>query len=171
MTETKTIDELVAQAARSLGYSDLKEEQKVVLKAFVGGRDVFVSLPTGYGKSLCYALLPWIFDMRRGFVERTSICMIVSPLIALMKDQSTSFTAKGICAAYVSDKESTNKETRRKVVKGECQLVFISPEALFLTTEWRKMLSGDYYRKHLVGFIVDEAHCVKKWYVGKQAYA
>ena len=72
--------------------------------------------------------------MRRGLVERTSVCMIVSPLIALMKDQSTSFTAKDITATYVSDKESTNKETRCKIVKGECQLVFISPEALFLAS-------------------------------------
>lgn len=160
-----SIDEVITKAAGSLGYSDLKQEQKLALKAFVGERDVFVALPTGYGKSLCYALLPLIFDMRRGLVERTSICMVVSPLIALMKDQSISFTAKGISAAYVSDKESTDKETRRKIVKGEYQLVFISPEALFLATEWRRMLSGDYYRKHLVGFIVDEAHCVKKWYI------
>ena len=43
--------------------------------------------------------------------------------------------------------------------------MFISPEALFLTAEWRGMLSSDLYRRYLVGFIVDEAHCVKKWYV------
>jgi ATP-dependent DNA helicase RecQ len=163
MAEGASVDVLMVKAAQSLGYSDLKREQKVVIKAFVEGKDVFVTLPTGYGKSLCYALLPWIFDMRRGLAEKTSICMIVSPLIALMKDQSTSFTAKGISATYISDKEATNKGTKRKIVKGEYQLVFISPEALFLATEWRRMLAGDYYRKHLVGFIVDEAHCVKKW--------
>ena len=49
---------------------------------------MFVSLPTGYGKSLCYALLPLIFDKRREAVERRSIVMVVSPLIALRKDQS-----------------------------------------------------------------------------------
>ena len=170
MAESPSIDELIVKAAQSLGYSDLKQEQKAVLKSFVEGKDVFVALPTGYGKSLCYALLPWIFDMKRGLVEKTSICMIVSPLIALMKDQSTSFTSKGISAAYVSDKESTDRDTKRKIIKGECQLVFISPEALFLATEWRRMLSGDYYRKHLVGFIVDEAHCVKKWYANDNSH-
>ena len=89
--------------------------------------------------------------------------MIVSPLIALMKDQSSSFTEKGIVSGYVSDKESTDKETKRKIVKGECQLVHISPEALFLSTECRRMLSRDHYRENLVGFTVDEAHCVRKW--------
>ena len=156
-----TIDE----AASSLGYTRLKDEQKEALHAFVSGKDVFVSLPTGYGKSLCYALLPYVFDVKRGLVEKTSIVMIVSPLIALMKDQSASFTRKGISAGYVSDKESTDRETRRKILRGEFQLVFISPEALFLATEWRRMLAGDLYGKNLVGFVVDEAHCVKKWYV------
>ena len=136
-----------------------------MLKSFVEGRDVFVSLPTGYGKSLCYALLPAIFNMRNRLTEKTSICLIVSPLIALMKDQSVLFAQKGITAAFVSDKETTDKETRRRIRRGECQLVFISPEALFLTAEWRGMLSSDLYRRYLVGFIVDEAHCVKKWYV------
>lgn len=128
---------------------------------------MFVSLPTGYGKSLCYALLPSIFNTKNGVTERTSICLIVSPLIALIKDQSCFFTQKGISAAFVSDKETTDQECRRGIHKGEYQLVFVSPEALFLTTEWRGMLSSDIYRRFLVGFIVDEAHCVKKWYVDR----
>ena len=55
-----------------------------------------MSIPTGYGKSLCYALLPFIFDVKRGLVEKKSIAMVVSPLIALMKIQSGSFTRKSI---------------------------------------------------------------------------
>ena len=160
---------ILDEAAASLGYT-LKNEQKKVLHAFVSGRDVFVCLPTGYGKSLCYALLPSVFDMQLGLVEKTSIVMVVSPLIALMKDQSMSFTRKGITTGYVSDRESTDRETRRKVLRGEFQLVFISPEALFLATEWRRMLAGDVYGKNLVGFVIDEAHCVKKWYVSTVYY-
>lgn len=45
--------------------------------------------------------------------------------------------------------------------------MFISPEALFLATEWRRMIAGDLYGKNLMEFVVDEAHCVKKWYVCK----
>ena len=102
------IERIVVEAAASFGYSCLKDEQEKALKAFAGGNDVFVSLPTGYGKSLCYALLTSIFDKKRRLTEKESIAMIVSPLIALMKDQSSSFTEKGIVSGYVSDKESTN---------------------------------------------------------------
>ena len=163
MANEKDLDKIIMDASVSFGYNELKVEQHQALKAFVEGRDVFVAIPTGYGKSLCYALLPAIFDSKKGLVGKTSICMIVSPLIALMKDQSNVFIKKGISSGFVSDIESINKDMKRKIRKGECQLVFIIPEALFLDTEWRRMLSSDLYRTNLVGFIVDEAHCVKKW--------
>ena len=79
-----------------------------------------------------------------------------------MRDQVASFTSIGMVAAYVND-EAPNRDAQRKIKHGECQLVFISPEALFRTLEWRGMLSTDMYRNNLVGFVVDEAHCVKKW--------
>jgi superfamily II DNA helicase RecQ len=107
---------LSTNTASSIGYPLLKLEQRRVLKAFVEGRAIFVSLPTGYGKSLGYALLPTVFDLKHRQKERTSIVMIVSPSIALMKDQASMFTEKGISAGYASDKESTDKETRRKVL-------------------------------------------------------
>ena len=104
------VDILIREVAVSLGYSSLKEEQKKVLRAFVEGKDVFVSLPLVYGKSLCYVLLPLIFDKLRETVERRLIVMVVSPLIALMKDQSTKFMKRGITAVYISDLESMDKE-------------------------------------------------------------
>lgn len=125
---------LITQSASYYGYADLKPEQKTVLKSFLQGKDVFVSLPTRYGKSLCYALLPSIFNTLKGLTDKTSICLVVSPLIALMKDQASFFTQKGISACFVSDNESTDKECKRNIHKGEFQLVFISPEALFLNT-------------------------------------
>lgn len=153
---------LVNAAARSVGYAELKEEQERAILSFLNGKDVFVSLPTGYGKSLCYGLLPKVFDMLRE-TPGASIAMVVSPLIALMKDQVDSFTAKGIKAGYVSDKEEEKGDTRRSIQKGECQLIFISPEALFGSLRWRRMLCTDHYRQNLVAFVVDEAHCVQKW--------
>ena len=68
-----------------LGYAHLKPEQVAVFNAFVGGRDVFAALPTGYGKSVCFAILPHVFDILRGFSG--SIVLCVSPLTSLMLDQ------------------------------------------------------------------------------------
>ena len=64
----------------------LKDKQKEAICSFVNGRDFFVILPTGYGKTLCYVLLPYVFDHLRG-ITRSSIVICVSPLISLMMDQ------------------------------------------------------------------------------------
>ena len=153
---------IIRDAASSLGYSSLKNEQKRAIEAFIGGKDVFVSLPTGYGKSLCFALLPLVFDMMRG-VDKASIAIIISPLISLMQDQVANFNRKGISSVCVSDKETTSKESRRNILKGRYQLIFMSPESLFRNLDWRRMLSTDVYMKNLIAFVVDEAHCVTKW--------
>ena len=155
------IDAAIAKAASTLGFT-LKPEQERCLRKFVGGKDVFVSLPTGFGKSLCFILLPPIFDVLRE-VNGKSIVLVVSPLIALMKDQVETIKEMGITAAYISDKESTTASTRQGIKRGVYQIVFVSPEALFLGIEWRSMLSTSVYHLHLVGFIIDEAHCIMKW--------
>ena len=74
-------------AAEELGFSELTPEQAVVVENFVRGRDVFVSLPTGSGKSLCYGVLPVLFD-RLQRSDHRAIVVVVSPLISLMKDQT-----------------------------------------------------------------------------------
>ena len=78
-------------AANELGYRQLKPEQADVIETFVKGRDVFAVLPTSYGKSLCYGCLPLVFDRLHDGEER-SIVVVVSPLIAIMKDQASSVT-------------------------------------------------------------------------------
>ena len=62
----EAVETVVAAAAESLGYDSLKTEQQRVVTEFVLGRDVFVALPTGFGKSLCYACLPRAFDSLKG---------------------------------------------------------------------------------------------------------
>ena len=131
------------------------------ISQFASGKDVFVSLPTGYGKSLCYTILPALFDWLHS-VEKKSIILVVSPLRALMKDQVAS---TGIAATCISDKESTAYSTKKAVQEGRMQVILISPEALFCGTEWRRLLCTDVYRHNLVAFVVDEAHCIKEWYV------
>ena len=67
------------------------------------------------------------------------------------------------CEPSLSDKESLDSTSIEKIKKGDHQLLFISPEALFASLEWRRMLGGDVYGENLVAFAVDEAHCVTKW--------
>ncbi len=77
-------------------------------------------LPTGYGKSLCYEILPIVFDELRG-VEKKSIILVVSPLSALMKDQVADASSLGIAAAYVT--ASSNK---KDIQEGKVQVIFVS---------------------------------------------
>ena len=79
------IHQCIQLSGKKLSFPHIKEEQLQVVKAFVEGKDVFVSLPTGAGKSLCFALLPLVFDSLHQQCGR--IAVIVSPLIALMQDQ------------------------------------------------------------------------------------
>ena len=152
--------EAIETAAKTLGYNGVKPEQERVMSSFLRGADVFVALPTGYGKSLCYAALPCAFDCVRSV--QGSIALIVSPLLALMKDQVAVYSSKGLAAAYVSS-EPENRLMRQGVLEGRYQLVFISPESLFASGKWREMLQEEPYVSRLVAFVIDEAHCVKKW--------
>ena len=81
-----TGENALAIAAQALGYSTLKDKQIEVVRNFLEGHDVFGVLPTGYGKSICFACLPLIFDHLSGLKE-SSIVIVVAPLVAIMKDQ------------------------------------------------------------------------------------
>ncbi len=80
---------------------------------------MFVSLPTGFGKSLCYIVLPNLFDVLRDDTCGNSIILVVSPLIALMKDQIGTIQKLGIRATHVSDKESMTTAVRQGIEKGD----------------------------------------------------
>ena len=93
-------EDAVKKAALSMGYSSLREKQKAAILGFIRGGDVFISLPTGSGKSLCYSILPFAFDTLKK--KSGSIVLVISPLISLMKDQIRSLDSKGITATLVS---------------------------------------------------------------------
>ena len=80
-----SISSVCTAIASSLGYHKLKDEQLEVMTSFLSGNDVFAVLPTGFGKSLCFACLPGAFDKLRK--SNGSIVLVISPLTALMKDQ------------------------------------------------------------------------------------
>ena len=114
----RAIQAAVAEAAKTLGYSELREDQKVVVKQFLSRNDVSVNLPTGSGKSLCYCLLPGDSDILRESksVETQSIVIVVSPFIALMKDQVRQMTEKGVSTLYFGE---TDETTVTKVCEGK----------------------------------------------------
>ena len=80
------IEAVARTVAAEAGYKNLKPEQVQAVVEFVRGRDVFVSLPTGYGKSLIYGILPAVIQLAQGRPPNTSIALIISPLSALMLD-------------------------------------------------------------------------------------
>ena len=150
----------VDEATRSLGFNQIKKLQDDAIMSFVAGNDTFVSLPTGYGKSLIYGCLPRVFDL---LYERScsSIVLVVCPLRALMKDQAETFKKLGLTAAYVGDKSISLD----LFVSGYIQLIFISPESLRKGSLWRNLLRNDVYQKYLMGIVIDEAHLIKTWLV------
>ena len=87
------IENILQQVVLSLGYSELKQHQKDAVVQFVSGKDVFVALPTGYGKSLVYGCLPLVFDIAMKCEKPSPIVVVMCPLKALMKDQAESFTS------------------------------------------------------------------------------
>ena len=147
----------IIQAADKLKYSPLKEEQKRCIEEFLKGRDVFVILPTGYGKSVCYSCIPSAYDIYHHTTG--SIIIVVSPLTALIQDQVGALTKHGIATGYV-DAES-DKEVKDNVNNGKYCIVFMSPE--LLVGKMRSIFGNPVYQKRLIGLIIDEAHCVIKW--------
>ena len=134
----REIEAAIAAAFGRLGYSAVKSEQLEAAREFVKGQDVFVSIPTGSGKSLCYGCLPLVYDSLRSKTRGSkSIVVVVSPLKALMLDQVRAFCAKGLESAYVSG-EDEGGAVARGVENGDYPLVFMSPEALVSSCRWRE---------------------------------
>jgi ATP-dependent DNA helicase RecQ len=144
-------------AADKLGIDDFHPQQRSALEAFLRGHDVFVNLPTGFGKSMIFQAAPFCWDFLRQATG--SIAIVISPLTALMKDQIDSLKRRGITAACLT--RDTELVTKSAINKGQFSLVFASPEAM--SASGRALLSADVYKKNLCGIFVDESHCVKKW--------
>ena len=91
-----------------------------------------------------------------------SICVCISPLTALMMDQQSKFASLGLLVEYVGESQN-DKSVIQRVLHGQVQLVYITPENIMDNPMYRNMLLSNIYREKLVGLIVDEAHCVKLW--------
>ena len=100
--------------------------------------------------------------------RKGSIAVIITPLIALMMDQKRSFKHRGITVEFVGEAQD-DENAAMHVLKGEIQLVYISPECILNNKKFRTMLQKNVYQERLVALVVDEAHCIQMW-LDKHAY-
>lgn len=145
---------LLASLKKVFGFSGFRPHQQVLVEGLMAGSDVFGVMPTGGGKSLCYQLPALVLD---------GTAVVVSPLIALMKDQVDGALAHGIRAAYLNSSLSPDEVGRveRDYRAGDLDLLYVAPERL-ATPGFVELLRGN-ARKGPSFFAIDEAHCISEW--------
>src|SRR4051794_9702049 len=136
------------------GFEQFKGGQKEAINSLLSGHDTFVIMPTGGGKSLCYQLPAMIMD---------GCAIIVSPLIALMKNQVDlvrSYSEKDNVAHFLNSSlnKAQIKEVKNDLLAGKTKLLYVAPETL------TKQENLDFFRDLQISFFaVDEAHCISEW--------
>ncbi len=144
-------DQLFAPLKQYFGFASFRPLQEEIIRDSLAGKDVFAVLPTGGGKSLCFQLPALV---------RPGLTVVVSPLIALMKDQVDALQAAGVAATFLNSSlgAGESRPRLRGLHNREFRLLYVAPERL--------MLSGflDDLKKWNVNlFAIDEAHCISEW--------
>src|SRR5882757_3685537 len=146
--DTRTLHHTLKQ---TFGYDSFRPLQEEIIADALAGRDVFALLPTGGGKSLCFQLPALL---------REGLTVVVSPLIALMKDQVDALTATGVAATFLnSTLDGPGARSRlRGLHQGEFRLLYAAPERLMLP-----FFLEDLQKWNVSLLAVDEAHCISEW--------
>ncbi len=141
------------------GYSAFRGQQEAAINQVLAGKDALVLMPTGGGKSLCYQI-PAIARAQQG----KGVCIVVSPLIALMHDQVGALHELGVPAAFLNSTLDASQagEVEQQMLRGELALLYVAPERLN-TPRFLALLQCLYEQKLLSLFAIDEAHCVSQW--------
>jgi ATP-dependent DNA helicase RecQ len=141
------------------GYSAFRGQQQAAIEQVLSGGDALVLMPTGGGKSLCYQI-PAILRAQQG----KGVCIVVSPLIALMHDQVGALDEVGVPAAFLNSSLDSQQagEVEQRMLRGELALLYVAPERLN-TPRFLALLQCLYEQKLLSLFAIDEAHCVSQW--------
>ncbi|MBX2952222.1 MAG: ATP-dependent DNA helicase RecQ [Leadbetterella sp.] len=149
---SESVEQRLKQNLKEIfGFDNFRGEQEKIIKSVIFGKNTFVIMPTGAGKSLCYQLPATV-------LEGTSI--VISPLIALMKNQVDQLTAYGVNAQFLNSTLNKSEMNRVKndVINGVCKLLYIAPESL------TKEDNLEFLKKAKISFVaVDEAHCISEW--------
>ena len=144
-------DNLYGILKSRFGYDSFREHQEEIIGNVLAGGDSLVLMPTGGGKSLCYQLPALVLD---------GVTLVVSPLIALMKDQVDALNHNGIAARYINSSLSAFEieRVRSQLLAGQVRILYVAPERLALPA-FRRFLSG----LNLSLIAIDEAHCISEW--------
>jgi ATP-dependent DNA helicase RecQ len=145
------MDEALAALRRFFGFEEFRGGQREVVEAVLEGHDAVVVMPTGGGKSLCYQLPA---------LMRDGVTVVVSPLIALMKDQVDALRARGLPATFINSSLDFDEQKERiaGVRRGDFKLLYVAPER-FRSSHFVETLR----RAEISLFAVDEAHCISEW--------
>ncbi len=152
--ENYTNKEIYSKLKNIFGYNSFKGEQLKIIKSLLKGKDCFVIMPTGGGKSLCYQLPALMLD---------GTAIIISPLIALMKNQVDAIRNFGTDLGIAHFLNSSLTRTEIKIVKddllsGKTKLLYVAPESL------TKEENIDFFQDINISFYaIDEAHCISEW--------
>ncbi|WP_367915013.1 RecQ family ATP-dependent DNA helicase [Leadbetterella sp. DM7] len=152
MISESSVEQRLKQNLKEIfGFDNFRGEQEKIIKSVVSGKNTFVIMPTGAGKSLCYQLPATV-------LEGTAI--VISPLIALMKNQVDQLSAYGVNAQFLNSTLNKSEMNRVKndVINSVCKLLYIAPESL------TKEDNLEFLKKAKISFVaVDEAHCISEW--------
>jgi ATP-dependent DNA helicase RecQ len=143
--------DLITTLKTHFGYDQFRPLQQEIIRDALAGHDVFVLMPTGGGKSLCFQLPA---------LMRDGLTIVVSPLIALMKDQVDALQTSGIPATYLNstlDRDAA-KTRWRGLHRGEYRMLYVAPERLMLDAFLERALNWN-----IAQFAIDEAHCISEW--------
>src|ERR1700683_2109944 len=150
-TETRDLDAAHRALRARFGFEAFRPGQGEIVAAILDGRDVLAVMPTGSGKSLCYQLPALLRD---------GITIVVSPLIALMRNQVAQLCGYGIAAAALNSANdpAENRSVLDRIARGEMRLIYVAPERLGRADTLRLLQRGQ-----CTMLAVDEAHCISQW--------
>ena len=145
------MNSLLPHLKQYFGFTSFRPLQEDIIASILKGRDVFALLPTGGGKSLCYQLPALV---------RPGLTVVVSPLIALMKDQVNVLESCGIPATFLNSSLEASESQKRfeNLQQGKYRLLYVAPERLMLPG-----FLSELKRWKVTLLAIDEAHCVSQW--------
>ena len=161
MSAGGNVKDMKSENLRIFGHRSFRPGQEEVIRQSIKGRDVFVLMPTGGGKSLCYQLPAWCCP---------GLAVIVSPLLSLIQDQVQSLTKLGVQSVFLSssqDYQSEQMDINRRLnattAHDGIKLLYLTPEKLRHSNQIKNILRRLYNKGLLSRFVVDEAHCLSDW--------